>query len=127
MVSSILPAFKSFSYEAPTAQHQHQQHMQQQHPSHHHFIQQQQQQQRSQQMSAGSRSAAFDMMQAAAAAGMLNPRQVSISRNFSPSGDGKSLLHQTFDRKIMGRNSAAPLRTSVNMRTNLDSMPTGLL
>lgn len=57
----------------------------------------------------------------------MDPRRITISRNFSTSGDGKSLLHQTFDKKILERNAAAPLRTAVNMRNNFESLPAGLL
>ena len=51
-----------------------------------------------------------------------------VSRNFSASGGGKSLLHQTFDTKMMGRNSNAPLRSAYNIRNNItETFPSGLL
>ena len=56
----------------------------------------------------------------------LTPKKIMISRNFAPSGDGKALLHQTFDTKIMERNAGAPLRTAMNMG-NLESFPSSLL
>jgi hypothetical protein len=59
---------------------------------------------------------------------ILVPKRITISRNFAPSGDGKSLLHQTFDRKILERNAAAPLRTAVNFgNNNYESFPASLL
>lgn len=58
---------------------------------------------------------------------LVAPGRITISRNFSTSGDGKSLLHQTFDTKIVGRHSGAPLRTAINIGNHLESFPTGLL
>ena len=58
---------------------------------------------------------------------IIEPHHMTISRNFSPSGDGKSLLHQTFDRKILERNVGAPLRTSVNVRNQFEIIPRGIL
>lgn len=57
----------------------------------------------------------------------IDPKRITISRNFSTSGDGKSLLHQTFDTKILERNAGAPLRSAVNIRNHFESFPTGLL
>ncbi|RNA12176.1 voltage-dependent calcium channel type D subunit alpha-1-like, partial [Brachionus plicatilis] len=57
---------------------------------------------------------------------LVNPNRITISRNFSTSGDGKSLLHQTFDTKIIGRHSSAPLRTALNIGNNLEAFPAGL-
>ena len=54
-----------------------------------------------------------------------DPQQVSISRNFSTSGDGKSLLHQSFDSKILERNSGAPLRSTINS-ANVENLPSSL-
>jgi hypothetical protein len=56
-----------------------------------------------------------------------NDKKVTISRNFSSTGDGKTLLNQTFNSKDPERNSAAPLRTSVNPINNVHSFPAGLL
>ena len=54
-----------------------------------------------------------------------DPQQphVSISRNFSTSGDGKSLLHQSLDRKIIERNSGAPIRSTINLSNNGENLP----
>jgi hypothetical protein len=58
---------------------------------------------------------------------MIEPRRITVSRNFTTSGDGKSLLHQTFDTKIVGRNSNAPLRTAINLKDQFEAFPAGLL
>lgn len=58
---------------------------------------------------------------------LVNPNRITISRNFSTSGDGKSLLHQTFDTKIIGRHSGAPLRTAINIGNAMETFPSGLL
>ena len=58
---------------------------------------------------------------------MLMPKRITISRNFAPSGDGKSLLHQTFDTKILERNARAPLRTAMNFGNQYESFPASLL
>jgi hypothetical protein len=58
---------------------------------------------------------------------MLSPKKIMISRNFAPSGDGKSLLHQTFDTKIMMRNAGAPLRTAMNMGTHQETFSNHIL
>ena len=61
-------------------------------------------------------------------ANMMESGRVTISRNFSASGGGKSLLHQTFDTKTLGRNSGAPVRSAYNINaTNLESFPSGML
>jgi hypothetical protein len=52
--------------------------------------------------------------------------RVTISRNFSATGAGKTLLHQNFDTKVVGRNSAAPLRGAYNVNKNSDSLPKSL-
>jgi hypothetical protein len=57
----------------------------------------------------------------------MNPSRFTISRNFSSTGAGKSLLHQTFDTKMMERNSGAPLRSSYNLNNNIEPIPSGLL
>jgi hypothetical protein len=63
--------------------------------------------------------------------GVVSPNQpqsrIMVSRNFSATGDGKSLLHQTFDTKMPERNSSAPLRTNINTAMYTDSIPRGLL
>jgi len=51
---------------------------------------------------------------------------VSISRNFSTSGDGKSLLHQSLDRKILERNSGAPIRSTINTSNHAENIPNSL-
>lgn len=54
-------------------------------------------------------------------------QQVSISRNFSTTGEGKSLLHQSLDRKIIERNSGAPLRTTISsLAVNSENFPSSL-
>lgn len=59
---------------------------------------------------------------------MIESGRVTISRNFSASGGGKSLLHQTFDTKTLGRNSGAPVRSAFNINAiNLESFPSGIL
>jgi hypothetical protein len=58
---------------------------------------------------------------------MMEARRITVSRNFTTSGDGKSLLHQTFDTKIVNRNSNAPLRTAINLKDQYEAFPTGLL
>ena len=58
---------------------------------------------------------------------VMEPARVTISRNFSSTGGGKSLLHQTFDTKIVGRDAGAPLRSAINMTNQYESVPAGLL
>jgi hypothetical protein len=55
-----------------------------------------------------------------------DPQQISISRNFTTSGDGKSLLHQSLDRKIVERHAGAPLRSTINSLNNFDNLPSSL-
>lgn len=58
---------------------------------------------------------------------MMESGRVTISRNFSASGGGKSLLLQTFDTKNPIRNSAAPVRSAFNMNSNFGVLPSGIL
>lgn len=58
---------------------------------------------------------------------MMESGRVTISRNFSASGSGKSLLLQTFDTKTPIRNAAAPLRSAFNPNKNVDVLPSGIL
>jgi hypothetical protein len=60
-------------------------------------------------------------------ANMMESGRVTISRNFSASGGGKSLLLQTFDSKNPIRNAAAPVRSAFNMNKNFDVLPSGIL
>ncbi len=57
----------------------------------------------------------------------MDAGRFTISRNFSSTGAGKSLLHQTFDTKMLARNSGAPLRSSYNLTNNGETFPSGLL
>jgi hypothetical protein len=53
-------------------------------------------------------------------------KKITISRNFSAGGDGQSLLNQNFDRKILDRNTGAPIRSSINPRNNIENLPQSL-
>ena len=52
--------------------------------------------------------------------------KITISRNFSAGGDGQSLLNQNFDRKILDRNPGAPIRSSLNIKNNIENLPQSL-
>ena len=59
--------------------------------------------------------------------GLMTGGRITVSRNFTTSGDGKSLLHQTLDTKVVGRDSGAPLRTTLNAHADTETLPDGLL
>ena len=97
MVSNLLP-FKNAHYRPPITSNYHQGQQMQQQQSHFNEI-----------------------------APMESNGRFTVSRNFSASGGGKSLLHQNFDTKMMGRNVNAPLRSAYNVRNNFEAFPSGLL
>ena len=58
---------------------------------------------------------------------LINSNRITITRNFSTSCQGQSLLHQTFNTKISNRHCGAPLRSTVNSSSIFESFPGRIL